>query len=238
VTLYSSKDNYATGTTILAATNTSDTYTGIYSSGFSIGSSYTIRAVITDKYNTGTTIQKSTTLQMAQRAVNIAKNGNGVAIGGFSSITSENQDGLFECNWDAKFTDNVNVAGAETIGGNLTVSGNATIGGTMIIGGKTVDMDDTGWVTLNDAIRYRKKNGFVIVTGQSSGAVMLSHGVYNVVGTLPTGMRPDFNMPFVFHCIGGAMPSQSAYISYDGKIQLYSAESNRDYWMFSVMYPV
>ena len=57
VTLYSSKDNYATGTVALAATNTSDTYTGVYGSDFAIGSNYTIRAVITDKYNTGATIR-------------------------------------------------------------------------------------------------------------------------------------------------------------------------------------
>jgi hypothetical protein len=111
VTLYSSKDNYTTGTVALAATNTSDTYTGVYGSGFAIGSNYIIRAVITDKYNTGTTIQKSVTLQMAQRAVNIAKYGNGVAIGGFSSVTDSSSSGLFQSHWDAQFKKNVKVDG-------------------------------------------------------------------------------------------------------------------------------
>jgi hypothetical protein len=99
VTLYSSKDNYATGTVILPATNTNDTYTGVYGSGFAIGSSYTIRAVITDTYNTGTTIQKSATLGVAQRALNIAEYGNGVAVGGFSSITSKTASPKFESYW-------------------------------------------------------------------------------------------------------------------------------------------
>ena len=111
VTLYSSKDNYATGTVVLASTNTNDTYTGVYSSGFAIGSSYTIRAVITDSYNTGTTIQKSATLQMAQRSINIAKYGNGVAIGGFSSVTDASSSGLFQCHWDTQLKKNAKIDG-------------------------------------------------------------------------------------------------------------------------------
>lgn len=99
VTLYNSKDNYATGTVVLAATNTNDTYIGVYGSGFELGTSYTIRAVITDTYNTGTTIQKSATLKVAERAINIAKYGNGVAIGGLSTVTSSTASGLFEINW-------------------------------------------------------------------------------------------------------------------------------------------
>ena len=111
VTLYSSKDNYATGTVVLAATNTDDTYVGVYSSGFSIGSSYTIRAVITDKYNTGTAIQKSVTLGVAERTINVAKYGNGVAIGGLSTVTSSAESGLFQCNWDAQFAKNMSLDG-------------------------------------------------------------------------------------------------------------------------------
>lgn len=260
VTLYSSKDNYATGTVVLAATNTNDTYTGVYSSGFAIGSSYTIRAVITDKYNTGTTIQKSATLGVAERTINFAKYGNGVSIGALSTVTSSTASGLFECNWDAKFTDNVNISGTETVGGNLTVTGsttsgsivssgntktatltttgNATIGGTMTIGGKAVDVDDSGWVTLNNVIKYRKKNGFVIVTGVSSGNLALTSSAYTTVGTLPTGFRPATTIPFVFHCIGGSISAQSAYITEYGNIQLYVTDNGRDYWMFSVMYPL
>lgn len=127
VTLYSSKDNYATGTVVLAATNTSDTYTGVYSSGFAIGSSYTIRAVITDKYNTGTTIQKSATLQMAQRALNIAKYGNGVAVGGFSSVTNSDASGLFECHWDAQFKKNAKLDGILYCNGVVQTKGATSI---------------------------------------------------------------------------------------------------------------
>ena len=109
VTLYSSKDNYAAGTVALASTNTSDTYTGVYGSGFALGTSYTIRAVITDSYNTGTTINKSVTLKVAERTLNIAKDGNGLAIGGLSSVTSATAMPKFECNWDATFAQQVRI---------------------------------------------------------------------------------------------------------------------------------
>lgn len=109
VTLYSSKDNYASGTVVLAATNTSDTYIGVYGSGFALGTSYTIRAVIADSYNTGTTINKSVTLKVAERTLNIAKDGNGLAVGGLSSITSATDTPKFECNWDATFAQQVRI---------------------------------------------------------------------------------------------------------------------------------
>jgi hypothetical protein len=99
LTLYSSKDNYATGTVVLASTATGDIFDGVYGSGFNTTSTYTIRAVITDSYNSGTTIQKSTTLKVAERAINIAKYGNGIAIGGLSTVTSSTASGLFEINW-------------------------------------------------------------------------------------------------------------------------------------------
>lgn len=109
VTLYSSKDNYASGTVVLASTNTSDTFSGVYGSGFALGTSYTIRAVITDSYNTGTTINRSVTLKVAERTLNIAKDGNGLAIGGLSSVTSATDPAKFECNWDATFTQQVRI---------------------------------------------------------------------------------------------------------------------------------
>lgn len=254
VTLYSSKDNYATGTVVLAATNTSDTYTGVYSSGFALGSSYTIRAVITDAYNSGTTIQKSVTLGVAERTINVAKYGNGVSIGGLSTVTASTADGLFECNWDAKFTDNVNVEESLKVNGtttsgsvisngsiqaiSLSTTGNATIGGTLTVGSKTVDVDDTGWVQLSLYVKYRKKNGFITVVGTSHGGLSLTANAYTTVATLPENLRPSFDFPFVFHCVGGTLSAQSAYITPSGNINLYVINSGMNYWMFSVTYPL
>lgn len=109
VTLYSSKDNYTSGTVVLASTSTANTFSGVYGGGFNIGSAYTIRAVIADSYNTGNTINKSTTLKVAERTLNIAKDGNGLAIGGLSSVTSATSMPKFECNWDTTFTQQVRI---------------------------------------------------------------------------------------------------------------------------------
>ena len=119
LTLYSSKDNYASGTVVLAATNTDNTYTGVYSSGFTATSSYTIRAVITDSYNTSTAIQKSTTLKVAERTINIAKYGNGVSIGGLSTVTNSTDNGLFEVNWPTNMVGDLNVTGGIATTANI-----------------------------------------------------------------------------------------------------------------------
>lgn len=119
LTLYSSKDNYAAGTVVLAATNANNTYTGVYGGGFVAASSYTIRAVITDSYNSGTTIQKSTVLKVAERTINIAKYGNGVSIGGLSTVTSDTASGLFEVNWNTKIAGNTDVVGGITTTANI-----------------------------------------------------------------------------------------------------------------------
>lgn len=109
VKLYNSIDEYATATTIISASNASNTYTGVYGGNFTTSKSYTIKAVITDSYNTDGSISKSTTLETAARTLNIARYGNGVAVGGLSSVTSASSAGKFECNWDAHFNDSLYV---------------------------------------------------------------------------------------------------------------------------------
>lgn len=125
VTLYNSKDT--AGTVVLSATNTNNTYTGVYGSGFATGTNYTIRAVITDSYHTstttGTAIEKSVVLGVAERTLNIAKYGNGLAVGGLSTVTSSTANGLFECNWDASFTDNVSIDGLLNCKGVIQTKG-------------------------------------------------------------------------------------------------------------------
>jgi hypothetical protein len=106
VKLYNSKDDFATGTTVLAVTNTAGTYTGVYGSGFEPNQSYTIKATIDDEYGKNS---KTTTLQVSERTINIAKHGNGVAIGGLSSVTNASDVGKFECSWDAYFNDSLYV---------------------------------------------------------------------------------------------------------------------------------
>jgi hypothetical protein len=262
VTICHSSDGgatYGSATTLQAKTTTDTSVIGQYGSGAILTTnSYKFKIVITDQY--GATDTEYVDLGSLERPINFAKYGNGIALGGFSSVTSSTADGLFECNWDAKFTDDVNVTGSETVGGNLTVTGsttsggivssgntktttltttgNATIGGTLTIGSKTVDVDDTGWVALNNYVKYRKKNGFVTVVGTSTGGYTLTANAYATVATLPANIRPPFDMPFVFHCIGGALPAQSAYITSSGNVNLYVINNGMNYWMFSVMYPL
>lgn len=117
VKLYSSKDNYVSGTTVINSDSTSVSYTGVYGGGFDNTQKYTIRAVITDTYNTGTSIYKEVILATSTRTINIAKHGNGVAIGGMSTVTSSTAKGAFECNWDT------NINAKLAVSGNITTNG-------------------------------------------------------------------------------------------------------------------
>lgn len=149
VTLYSSKDNYATGTVVLPATNTTDTYSNVYGSGFAAGTSYTIRAVITDAYNTGTTIQKSATLGVAERILNIAKHGNGVSVGGLSSVTSPTADGKFECHWGADFKNGATISNGLTVNGTISApNGVSTSSFSTLTGYKLLTNIDLNTITF------------------------------------------------------------------------------------------
>lgn len=106
VKLYSSKDNYATATIVLDTNNTLNTYTGVYNGDFATSTNYTIKATIQDSYNTHS---QTVSLGVSERTINIAKYGNGVAIGGLSTINSATDSGLFECNWQTTFKEGVNI---------------------------------------------------------------------------------------------------------------------------------
>lgn len=119
VNLYNSKDNnFGTATQIISSTSASNTYDNVYGSGFLATTSYTIRATITDVY--GATHTVNATLASAQRSINVAKYGNGVAIGGFSTVTSSTADGKFECHWDSDFKKGINVAGGINAAGGIS----------------------------------------------------------------------------------------------------------------------
>ena len=145
LTLYSSKDNYATGTVVLASTDTGDVFDGVYGNGFNTTTTYTIRAVITDSYNSGTTIQKSTTLKVAERTLNIAKYGNGVSVGGLSTVTSSTADGKFECHWGADFKNGMTISNGLTVNGaisapnGVSTSSFSTLTGYQFLNGKDLN---------------------------------------------------------------------------------------------------
>ena len=112
VSLSNSKDSYKTETTIITSTNGDNSYSNVYGSGFLADETYTIRATITDAYGASNTL--IATLASAQRAFNIAKYGNGVAVGGFSTVDSKNDSGLFECNWPMSVSSDLSFSKLDT----------------------------------------------------------------------------------------------------------------------------
>ena len=105
VVLTNNKDS--TSKQIISSTKASNTYAGVYNSGFDLDTAYTISATITDEYNATHTL--SATLKAAQRTLNIAKYGNGIAIGKLSMVENKSDTPRFECNWDATFLDDVRI---------------------------------------------------------------------------------------------------------------------------------
>lgn len=108
VKLYNSKDNFVAATTVLNTTDTETTYVGVYGGTFDTSTNYVIKAVIQDAYNSH---NLSADLKVSERTINIAKNGNGVAIGGMSTVDASSTSGLFEVNWDTNINSNLYVDG-------------------------------------------------------------------------------------------------------------------------------
>lgn len=104
VKLYNSKDNFVDATIVLNTTDTDTTYTGVYGNTFDISTDYIIKATIQDAYSTHSL---SADLKVSERTINIAQNGKGVAFGGFSSVAGQDDEGLLECYWDAKYKENL-----------------------------------------------------------------------------------------------------------------------------------
>lgn len=101
------------------------------------------------------------------------------------------------------------------------------------------NIEDSGWIILNDAIKYRKVGKVVYVIGQSDGSVSIGNDEYTDVGILPENYRPTVAAPFVAHFVGGTPVGQSNYITTSGAIKMYlPANVTQSYWQFSVCYPI
>lgn len=109
----------STSTTVQATTNTNGSWSGVYGSGFAVGTTYTITATIKDTaYNA--TATKSGTLKAASRPLNIKSNGKGIGFGKMAET-----DNLLDVQWN------------ERVRGALSVDGNTAISGTLVANGKT-----------------------------------------------------------------------------------------------------
>lgn len=108
-------ETYSASQKLVDVNNTSVDVSGIFGNGaLNIASSYKIKFVITDKYTSTNVIAD---LSTATRPINFAKYGNGIAIGGMSSVSSKNDDGLFEVNWDTKINADMDMDGNIFMGG-------------------------------------------------------------------------------------------------------------------------
>jgi len=109
----------STATTVQATTNTSGSWSGVYGSGFSVGTTYTITATIKDTAYSATAT-KSGTLKAASRPMNIKSNGKGIGFGKMAET-----DNLLDVQWN------------ERVRGALSVDGNTAISGTLVANYKT-----------------------------------------------------------------------------------------------------
>ena len=108
---YKEKDT----STWTALSNTVNSINGVVIVGgsFDISKEYEIKLIVKDLV--GTTATEYGKLNTAERVFNIAKYGNGLAVGKMSTISDKSSDGKFECGWDASFDKSVSVNGKELI---------------------------------------------------------------------------------------------------------------------------
>lgn len=108
--------------------------------------------------------------------------------------------------------------------------------GSIDVAGTTVIRPDTGWVTLNAAIRYRIKNGICFVRGfsGSGGTAVNSGGV--AVGTLPDGARPQYELTAAMSTRSSAVGQVN--VSTSGVITGFNFGASSSYWGFLLSYPV
>lgn len=98
---------------------------------------------------------------------------------------------------------------------------------------------DTGWITLNSVIKYRKIGKIVYIAGLSQNNVTVGGDVYITIGTLPTNFKPSNRVDFTVHYIGGIHNGQSNYIDTNGDIKMYlPLNDSAEYWGFSVSFPI
>ena len=98
--------------------------------------------------------------------------------------------------------------------------------------------EDTGWLSLNKYISYRKKNGVVYIRAEAYD-FEVGNGSYTTVGTLPKGFRPVTVTMFAWTGISGDVKNQSARITNEGVIGLYLPSGQGvTSWAFMISYPV
>lgn len=85
-------------------------------------------------------------------------------------------------------------------------------------------------------MKYKVKNGFVYVQGESSNVLQLPFQEYVTIGTLPEGCRPATIIIFTPNSMGGSATLYGR-IEKNGDLKLYSSAVTA-YWSYGFMFPL
>lgn len=148
----------ASASTFTALTNSATGSGGsingnIITSTFAIANEYDFKISIKDSL--GSTVERTVRLNSVARTLNVAKYGNGVAVGKMSTVATSGAAGKFECAWDASFDKTL------TTEGNATIKGAANVSGTVSTGTLTVNGESNPKSHIN-------MGGFKSQTGELS----------------------------------------------------------------------
>ena len=120
----------ASASTFTALTNSATGSGGsvngsIITSTFAIANEYDFKISLKDSL--GSTVERTVRLNSVARTLNVAKYGNGVAVGKMSTVSTNGTAGKFECGWDASFDKAVDISGNMTLGGSLRGKANVFV---------------------------------------------------------------------------------------------------------------
>lgn len=135
----------------------------IITSTFAIANEYDFKISLKDSL--GSTVERTVRLNSVARTLNVAKYGNGVAIGKMSTVSTSGASGKFECGWDATFDKTLGSTGNLTVGGNATVTGNTSTKNLSASGTGSI----TGDLTVNGVIKANKADGSIVANSIELG---------------------------------------------------------------------
>lgn len=135
---------------------------------FNIGYDYGLLFMIGDEYDSDS---KQLEIYKAFANVHLSGTGEGVAFGKFSSSTVGNP--LFECEYPAEFSDDVDVDGNVSVGGTASITGNTSFGGNVAVGSgkllKVVDVALSVSVASGDNTKSVSKTAAQVQTAIGTG---------------------------------------------------------------------
>ena len=193
------KEKDASSWTTLSNTVSSINGVIIIGGSFDISKEYEIKLVIKDLV--GTTATAYGKLNTAERVFNIAKYGNGLAVGKISTVSDKSSDGEFECGWDASFDKNVNISGNMSIEGKADITGSVSTGSLNVGGSFFIDNTILADFVVEQGTSgiwtYRKWYSGI---AECWGVYTMSSAATQTLGSLyySDNLAPRIDYPFTF----------------------------------------